>query len=446
MRHRLSCLWQNGLQRDAVLLLTVQAYYRVSGIILVAVLSRHLLASDIGVYFFALSFAEAFSLLANFRTNAVLLRRIAAAPAHAATYFAAGLGFRLLSSPLYFLCVSVSAMLFTGAIWPIVVVVGLCTLLEHIYFSFSHLFLALRRVAYDAALGIAVQTVFMALFLLGMWWTPSLHVLLGANLLRALCLVGAAIWVTQRWLCPLRFAWDSSLIKEGVPFIALTLLFTLREKLDTLLLGFFTDYTTVGHYQLAFRAVVATMFVPLAIGQAFFAPLAAQGLSVENRRLLVRGAACLFGLGLLVMGVAQLWAEFITRLLYGPQAPEVAMLLRPLTLLFPLCFTQQFLALALQALHYEAKTLWASAIATGVNVLANGVLLPRWGAYGVVYAGLLSNALLLGMLLWHSWRLLQHPILAGESPQARDLTVVPETPAVKLPRFFSYLSKTPLRP
>jgi len=441
-----SRLWQDRLRRDAVLLLTVQTYYRVSGIIFIAVLSRGLLANDIGVYFFALSFAESFSILASFRTNAVLLRRIAAAPADAATYFASGLGFRLVSSPLYFLCVSVSAMLFTGAIWPIVTVVGLCILLEQIYFSFGHLFLALRRVDYDVAIGIAVQTAFMGLFLLGMWWVPSLQVLLGANLLRGLCLVGAAIVVTQRRLCPLRFAWDSSLIKEGAPFMALTLLFMLREKLDTLLLGFFTDYTTVGHYQLALRAVVASWFVPFAIGQAFFAPLAAHGLSSENRRLLVRGAACLFGLGLLVMGVTQLWAEPITRLLYGPQAPEVTRLLRPLTLLFPLSFVQLFLALALQALHHESKALRASAIATGVNVLANGVLLPRWGVYGVAYAGILSTALLLGMLLWHVRCLLQPGVPAAEPAPAQGIPVVPEAPVVTPPRSLPSLSKTPSRP
>jgi hypothetical protein len=126
----------------------------------------------------------------------------------------------------------------------VVVLVACCTLLENCYFTFTRLFLALRRVSYDVAISMVVQVVFLAVLLLCTWWTPSLHVLLGANLFRSVCLLGVAAWVTHRRLCPLRVAWDHSLVKAGTPFILLDLLATLQEKSDALLLGFFTDYDT----------------------------------------------------------------------------------------------------------------------------------------------------------------------------------------------------------
>src|SRR5215510_5626281 len=266
----LHLLGRSRLRCDTLLLLALQMFYRLSGVVLLAILSRYLSAGDIGVYFFALSFAESFTLVASFRLNPVLIQRVAADPVQATTHFAPFLGFRLVSSPLYLLCVSVAALAFTGAIWWTVVLVACCTLLEHFYFIFTHLFLALRKVVYDVVIGMVVQVMFLAVVCFGVWWTPSLDVLLGANLLRSLCLVGAAIVVTQRWLCPLRIAWDSSLVKAGVPFILLTLLAMLQDKLDTLLLGFYTDYTIVGHYHLAFRVVSTSFFGPKVVGQACF--------------------------------------------------------------------------------------------------------------------------------------------------------------------------------
>ena len=418
-------LWRSRLRRDTLLLLALQIFYRLSGVVLLAILSRYLPAGDIGVYFFALSFAEAFTFVATFRLNPVLLRRVAADPVQATTHFASILGFRLVSGPLYLLCVSGAAVPLTGAAWRVVVFVAVCTLLENLYFAFTHLFLALRKVGYDVAIGMLVQVVFLAVFLLGMWQRPSLDVLLGANLLRSLCLVGAAVFVTHRWLCPLRIAWDSSLVRAGAPFTLLTLFAMLRDKLDTLLLGFFTDYNSVGHYALAFRVVSTSLFGPMAVGQACFPQLAAHGLSAENRRLLVRGAKGLLGLGLLGMSVVFLGAVPLTAILYGaPAVDTITPLLRPLTLLFPLSFLQLFLSSALQALHQETKALGAAAISTGVSLLANCTLIPFWGAYGVVAVRVLSTLLELAVLVWQVRRLwLRTTPLGAQRLASADLSL-----------------------
>lgn len=417
-------LHHGRLRRDTFLLLAVQTFYKLSGVVLLVVLSRCLSPGDIGVYFFALSFAESFIVLASFRLNPVLMRRVAADPAQASAHLSPLLGFRLLSGPLYLLCVTVAAVALTGAIWRVIAVVALFTLLGNIYFSFANFFLALRKVVYNVGIGVAVQVLFLAVFLLGMWWTPSLEVLLEANLLRSLCLVGAAVFVIHRWLCPLQVSWDGGFIKEGAPFILLSLLAMLRGKIDTLLLGFLTDYDTVGHYHLAFRVVFASFFFPTAVGLVLFPQLAAHGLSAENRRTLVRGAGFLLGLGLLGMGVVFLCAAPLTAVLYGSLAGAVTPLLRPLTLLFPLSFLHLFLSSTLQALHQETKALGALAIGTGVSFLANCALIPPFGAYGAVYARVLSALIQLGILTWYLWHLFaQTEPLAARRHEREDLTL-----------------------
>lgn len=397
----LSVLWQSSLKRDTFLLLALQTFYKLSGIVLLMVLSRRLLAGDIGVYFFALSFAESFLVLASFQLNPVMTRRVAADVAQASTHLAPLLGFRLLGSPVYLLCVSAAAIALARGIWRVIVVVALLTVLENIYFSLGALFITLGKAVYNFAIGVSVEVFFLSVFLMGMWVAPSLNVFLEANLLRSLCLLGTAVYVTRRWVCPLQVSWDHRFIREGVPFILITLIAMLGDKVDTLLLGFLTDYETVGRYHLGLRVVFASLFVPTVVGQVLSPRLSADGLSAENRRTILRGAGFLLGLGLLAMGVGILFASPLTAVLYGSVSATVAPLLRPLTLLFPLSFLNAFLSLSLQALYQEAKVLRSLAVGTGVSLLANCALIPLVGVYGAIYARILSALVRLGIQAWY---------------------------------------------
>lgn len=223
------------------------------------------------------------------------------------------------------------------------------------------------------------------------------------------------MYVTQRWLCPLRVAWERTFIKEGTPLVFVALLAMLQGKVETLLLGLLTDYDTVGQYQLAFRLVFTFFFVPVTVGQAFFPHLAASGVSAEARRLLLCGAGGLLGVGLLSMSIVGLWAAPLTSILYGPQSGAVIELLQPLTLLLPLSYLHLFFATVFPAFHQESKVLRALAIGTGTSVLANCVLIPRWGAYGAAYAGVVAAFVQLSVFTWHVWRLfLPATALAGK--------------------------------
>lgn len=154
-------LWRGRLRRDTLLQLVAQAFYRLSGFVLLMVLSRCLPARDIGAYFFAVAFAESFTVLANFSLNSVMMRRVAANPAQASAHLAPLLGFRLASSPVYLLCVSVAAVAFTSASWPVIVVAALFTLLENTYFCFGAFFLTLRKIVHHVTIGVSVQLLFL---------------------------------------------------------------------------------------------------------------------------------------------------------------------------------------------------------------------------------------------------------------------------------------------
>ena len=415
--------------RDTFLLFGAQLFYRLSGVVLLMVLSRSLSAETLGVYFFSCSFAESFITLASFQLNPVLVRRVAADPERGGAHLASLLGIRIVSGVIYGACVAGAAAVFARAIWPVIAVAACFTVLENLYFSFGSLFLAVRKVIYNVRIGVAVQTVFVAVFLAGMWWAPSLETLLAANLLRASCLAGAALALTHRRVFPLRVAWDWGFLREGIPFTLLSFLAVLQDKADTLLLGFLTDYHTVGHYQLAYRVVIASLFVPMVMNSVLFPQLAARGLSAANRRLLATRAGVLLAVGVTGTGVVWQGATLLTSLLYGGLAAEVGPILRPMAFLFPVTFLRLLCSSALLALSREARVLQISALGVGLNLLANGALIPAYGAHGAVYARLASESVELGIFagcLWHFMSLTDN-LAAGRFPgSAADPGASPE--------------------
>jgi O-antigen/teichoic acid export membrane protein len=238
-----------------------------------------------------------------------------------------------------------------------------------------------------------------------MWWAPSLRTFLGANLLRSFCLLGATSLLAYGRIRDWKPAGGGAFLKEGVPFLSLAVIALLQEKVDTLLLGLLTDYQVVAHYSLALRVTIALTFIPIAMGTACFPHLAADKTGHRSRFILIRGAVILGSLGLSATAVGYFGAVPLTALLYGGLSQKVSVLLKPLTLLFPIQFLSFFLTLSLQALRGEKQALFAQAVGTALSVLLNFVLIPMLSVYGAIIAKLLSSFLQLLLLSTYLLRL-----------------------------------------
>ena len=292
---------------------------------------------------------------------------------------------------------------------------ALLTLLEDIYFSFGSLFLAMRKVSYSVAIGLVVHTLFVIVFLVAMLRSPSLGALVGAHLLRSFCLVGAALILTQRRLFKLHWLWDRGFVRAGFPFILIALLHAGRDQVGTLMLGFLAGYDAVAQYNLAYRVVAASLFVPTAICAVLVPLLVADRLSVRNRAILSRAVVSLGVAGATIGAVVWLFSIPIASALYGPLANSIGPPLRWLSALFPVGFLALFLSLVLQALYQERKVLRVLVAVTSTNILLNLMLIPSLGVKGAVLSQVLSSALQLVMLAWLLLRLMKHPdAIAGE--------------------------------
>ena len=392
-------------RRDTVMLLAAQSFYRLSGFVLVMVLARSLSAAEIGAFVFAMAFAESFVAIANFGMNSVVSRQIAADNTSAARRFAALLGLRGVSGIVYVAAV-MGAAAFTPARWPLMLAATAIALTEDLYFSFGSLFLALRKAVYNVTVGMIVQTTFVVAFLVVMLTRPSLWALVAVNAFRAVALVTASVWLTRSRLFKLRISWDSASIRLAIPFVLMAAINALRDQIGAVMLGVLSNYDQVAHYNLVMRVATASLAVPTAICAVLAPLLVAHGLNSDNRRRIRIGVTGTLASALSLSVLILLLSDPLSRLLYGPLAPETAPLLRILSVMLPVSFLALFASLVLQALFREVHVLRTMALATITSFGVNLFLIPGLGARGAMIAQILATGVQLLILGWDLLRLL----------------------------------------
>jgi O-antigen/teichoic acid export membrane protein len=396
-------LQPKSLRGDAMLLLACGMVVRVCGLLLIVILSRVISARLIGIFSFAEAVADTLILIASFNLDSLIVRRIAAGAASEATgRFAPLMGFRIVSAPIYLLVIwIVSRFAHTEERW-ILPVVGLCTLLESLFFCISDIFVGISRPGFRAGIEVVAELIFTAVFVVAMLLRPTMTTLLAVSLLRGVMLFGGVLYMARTRLGPLRVGWDNSLIVAGVPFLLIAFLLILQGKIETMLLGMLSNYEAVGVFQLALRVIMAAQFIPLALGSVIYPRLAAEGLTAHNRGRLVRSVALLTGLGLFSCVFVLVFQGPLSRLLYGPAAARVAPVLMSLAPVLPIRFVALFLAAALAAVGRERSVLSGMIVGTVIGLIVDFLFIPRLGAIGAslgVIASGLCQCIQLGVVL-----------------------------------------------
>src|SRR5678815_752178 len=188
---------------------------------------------------------------------------------------------------------------------------------DSIYYSFGSLFLALRKAVYNVTLGITVQTVFIAVLLVGMYLRPSLWLLVAVNAVRAFALVLGAAWLTQRKLFALSMSWDSIAVRAALPFVGMAVVNALRDQIGVVMLGLLSNYDAVAYYNLVSRVQTASLAVPTAVAAVLTPLIVANGLDDGNRKRLVTATMLILGVALMRSAIVMAFPDRIAAILYG---------------------------------------------------------------------------------------------------------------------------------
>jgi O-antigen/teichoic acid export membrane protein len=377
--------------RDAAALAAAQTYYKVTGLVLLGVLSRSLPPATLGGLLWAQSLAESLVLLANLNLNPNLTRRVAAAPNHAAARTAPFLGLRLVASAAYLLLFAAIGLSSDVALRPILMGIAAAIVLEDLYFLFGALFLALGHIRLNLTIGLTVQTLYIAAVCLTVP-RAGLSAFLLLSILRGVLLLIMAVYLALRSIPGLRIGWERGLLQAQLPLLGAAIVGALRGRMETVTAGWLLSLTASAPLALTQRVLVAATFLPASVVSTLTPALAREGDSDASRYLLRQAALLLGILGMLAGAILFIAPDLIARPLFGPDT-DAGPLLRLAAPLLPLAFLETLAVGALQTWHREQVVLRVGVVSI-VVYLPLAALLCRWyGVAGMLYAQIVVTAL-----------------------------------------------------
>jgi len=195
-----------------------------------------------------------------------------------------------------------------------------------------------------------------------------------------------------------------SLLKDSWPLIFAGMASMINMRVDQVMLGNMTDFSTVGNYAAAVRIAELWLILPVIIGQSVFpAIISAHKHSLELYRKRIFDTVKYMSLFAVPFALlVSLLSEHIVWLLYGEKFEEAGLYLSlyiwtglPYVVLFALS----------QVLVIENLTKWSMYITIAVvivNLSLNYILIPIYGGVGAItvtlIAAYLAQAISLGVL------------------------------------------------
>jgi len=192
-----------------------------------------------------------------------------------------------------------------------------------------------------------------------------------------------------------RPAWRK-ILAASWPLGALLIFNVIYFRIDTIMLSIFSSPTEVGLYSLAYRLIESGLFFPAMLG-GLLLPRFSEAWHRQNLAMLRNYFQP--SLMLIIWAVAfitiVLWmfAAPIINLIAGPSFYPAAPLLKILGIALAVMFIGNLAGFALVACRRQKTLLTLSVLLAVVNIIANLIFIPRWGAHAAALTTLGTEGL-----------------------------------------------------
>jgi len=381
--------------RNAGLLLARQAFVTAVGVVVTALVARHLGPVDFGRFEYAFALVVAFSTLGNFGLRAVTVRSVAQRARPLASYLGLMLSLRLLMAcaawPLLLICAYYlgDSLALTG----LVAIASLTLPINALGTTLRDVLQGLERFAVEAATSVVVRVVTLVGSLVvigldqGVVAIVSVYAV-GAGfglLVPAMAMRRAGHTMGFRWSTPEALRE----LRAALPFGANALAALLMWEINPVLIEGLSSMAMVGIFAAGTRLLLPLYMIPESVSDALTPAVArawSTGGGVSSGELVGRAFYGLLVMGLPIAVGGAMCADEIVTLVFGYQFEEAETVLLVLVVVLPLEFVSIPAGDVLGAIHQQNRLLWITCGGAAVNVIAAVALIPSLGAVGCAWS------------------------------------------------------------
>ncbi len=368
-----------------------------------AYIASQLGSDNLGKYSWALFFAGVFSLFIDFGLGPVLTREIARDKNRARRYLSNALTIKIIFSIIVLLALFlILGFLDRDEITNnLVYIAAGIVIFDTFTFSFWSIFRAFQILKYEA-IGIAIYQMLIVilgvisiktgLFLKALFFSilagSIFHFIFSLTLLVRKAKIAPSLHLDRVLL--------KKILKIAAPFALAGIFVKINGTIDVVLLGIITEIKQVGWYTVASKLNSSLTFIPGAFATSFFPAMSAYFISSREKlaETFEKAMIYLMIVSLPITAGSIALADKIILKLYGPafQSSIFAMQIIIIGLVF--VFLNFPVGNLLNACNKQILNTINVGIAMAFNIIANLLIIPKYGYIGASYVSLITTVLL----------------------------------------------------
>jgi len=394
------------IRRNFTVLIIAQGIYKIFAFLTYVLIARFLGVIGFGQISFALSFVGLFSVAVDFGLSELLIRDVAGnigqlGEKYISNIISLKFALAIIS---YFLIVVIDFILLKDRlISTLILVLGLCMVLDSFTLFFRSIFRLFERMEFEA-----FSLISEAILKLGFVFIMLKYV--GASAIEvglALLIVSSVVFILTKVISIIKFVRPKfsldyifiiNLIKKTLPFSFLTFFGVINFKITTVIAAHLLDYIQVGWYSAAIRLIEPILILPVTMAVAIFPSISRiykdSGLEVFS--LYKSYLRVLFYCGIVIVVVLNIFAHRVVPFVFGKEYLNAIAVFRVLSLSLVPFFLKFFLERFLLVIERADIMILSYLFGTVLAIVLGGILVKRMGYVGAGIALGLSEFFIVG--------------------------------------------------
>ncbi len=382
-------------------------------------LARFLGPSDLGIYYFAISFTTIFAIFIDLGLGNVITREVAKSQEKAENLLGNILTLKI---PLAIISILAAIILINitqadSLVKTLVYISCFSMVLDSFTWTFFSVNRGFHILKYESIASIVFQLTVLIFGYGALILGGGLVWAMGALVLGSLYNFSYSLWaILRRLKLKIKFCYDKNLVRELFkitwPFAVFAIFQRLYTYLDSVLLAFFAGNEQVGLYQVAFKIIFALQFLPMAFTASLYPALSSYWQHNKEQLAITfeRAFNYLTIISLpIIVGVLLLANKIILLFKSGYEGAILPLQITIIALFF--IFLNFPIGSLLNACDKQKRNTWNMGLAALSSLTLNLILIPQLQAIGASIAVLFSNMLMfiLGLIaingiIKYNWR------------------------------------------